>query len=243
MRRELRQWFPDRRKVWFAILTWTILTTLISGIWLTSDQDIAPPPYSSTVAGWLFIAAMRGVLSLQSILSEERLTGTLSWILSKPVPRSAFYLAKLNAQMIVAFVISVLIQGVFFAFTRFPAVNLGGFLLVIVYLTLIVWFYQSLTMMLDVLTTNKVAKLGIPIALILIGNFFTLLDPNPQINGITILGYLLPWGMNAPLVGNDIPNVLVTGQPLMTSAPVIATLLWIFLFCAIGIHHLNRQEL
>lgn len=54
---------------------------------------------------------MLGVFSLQGIISEEKLTGTLAWILSKPVPSSAFYLAKLISQMIVTFVISVLVQG------------------------------------------------------------------------------------------------------------------------------------
>lgn len=242
MTRELCQWLPNRRKFWFSGLTWTLLTAIVSALWLTSDQDIAPAPYSPTVAGWLFIASMRGVLSLQSIVSEEKLTGTLAWILSKPVPRSTFYLAKLSAQMLVACMISVLIQG-FFLFPRFPAVNSIGFILVMVYLTLIVWFYQSLTTMLDVITTNKTARLGVPIALILMGNIFTLIDSTTEIDLITILGYTLPWGMNAPLVKNSIAEVLITGQPLATIAPVIATALWIPIFCAIGIRHLNRQEL
>lgn len=241
--RELRQWLPNRRKFWFSVLTWTILTAIVSSTWVTSNKDVVPAPYSPTVAGWLFVASMRGVLSLQGIVSEEKLTGTLGWILSKPVPRSAFYLAKLNAQMIVAFVISVLIQAIFFSLTRFQSIDLIGLPLTILYLTLIVWFYQSLTTMLDVITTNKVAKLGIPLALILIGNFFTMIDPTPRIDAFTIWGYVLPWGMNAPLVNNSIPQVLVTGQPLTTIAPAIATALWIPVFCAIGIRHLNRQEL
>jgi ABC-type transport system involved in multi-copper enzyme maturation permease subunit len=89
LQRELNQWLPNYRKFWLAILTWTIVTYVVSGIWFQSSNDVAPPPYTSIISGWLFVSSMRGVFSLQGIISEEKLTGTLAWILSKPVPRSA----------------------------------------------------------------------------------------------------------------------------------------------------------
>lgn len=243
LQRELRQWLPIRLKFWLAILVWTTITAIVSAFWFTSNRDLAPPPYSSVFAGWLFVSSMRGVFTLQGIISEEKLTGTLAWILSKPVPRFAFYWAKLISQMIVAFVISVLVPGALFACTTLPSINLPGFLLASLYLTLVMWFYQCMTTMLDVTLGNKAAKVGIPVAIILIGNFFTLFDPNPYFDSITFLGFILPWGLDAPLVNNDLPMLAATGQPLTTSAPVIATAFWIPVFCVIGIWHLNRQEM
>lgn len=243
LQRELNQWLPNHRKFWFSILIWTIVTYIVSGIWFQSNQDVAPPSYTSTISGWLFVSSMRGVFSLQGIISEEKLTGTLAWILSKPVPRSAFYLAKLISQMIVTFVISVLVQGIFFSLTSLQNANQPGFLLTSLFLALIIWFYQSLITMLDVIIGSKVAKMAIPVALILIGNFFTFIQPNQDIDVMAFLGHILPWGINARMLKNDLAMLAATGQHLTNIIPVVATVLWIPIFSIIGIWRLNSQEI
>lgn len=237
----LRQWLPSRLKFWLAILVWTTLTQMVCAFWFTTNTDPIPP-VSQLFGGWLFVSTMRGVFTIQGIISEEKLTGTMAWILSKPVPRSAFYLAKLIAQMVVALVVSVLVTSVFAYANLGYTLNPTGFLQASLYLTLATWFYQSLTTMLDVALSNKAAKIGIPVALILMGNFYTLFDDRSHAL-VKFLGYILPWGLDALIVHNDLPQLATTGQPLTTLAPVIATVLGIPLFCSLGIWQLNCQEM
>jgi ABC-2 type transport system permease protein len=121
---------------------------------------------------YFLIAAMLptfGVIVLgQDAIIQERQTGTAAWVLSKPVSRAAFILAKLFADAWGVLVTMVLLQGVIaYAIYKYAtgiSLSIPGWLagLGMVYLFLI--SVQALTLMLGTLVKSRGQLLGISTA-------------------------------------------------------------------------------
>ena len=72
----------------------------------------------------LFAAAGVAVKAQDALIGEKR-SGTAAWVLSKPISRYAFLLAKLAADVIGILVTMVIVQGViaYFIFKAFTGVS------------------------------------------------------------------------------------------------------------------------
>ena len=57
------------------------------------------------------------------------------------------------------------------------------------------------------------------------------------------LGSVLPWMLLMPF-GKEQPLVMfvASGRPLPTAAPIVATLLWCFVFVAVAVWRFSREE-
>jgi ABC-2 type transport system permease protein len=186
------------------------------------------------------LAPAVGVVILgQEAIIQERQTGTLAWILSKPVSRIAFLLAKFSADALGILVTMVLIQGLvaYFIYQASTGIALPipHFLagLGLVYLLLL--FYLSLTLMLSVWFRSRGPVIGLPMVLIF-GN---------QLTGIAPwLGKIFPWNLVMDL-GPDQPALgvlLAQGQPLPTLAPIFGTALLTGMFIFIALWRFGREE-
>jgi ABC-2 type transport system permease protein len=106
--RESRLWWATRRW-WILTLLWTAILNglLVAFLWI-AEQAPAGPDGQQVMVGvaevwpqYLPVAALLstvGVVVLtQGVMLDERRSGTLEWVLTKPVSRTAFVLAKVTA--------------------------------------------------------------------------------------------------------------------------------------------------
>ena len=200
---------------------------------------------SNAVNGFLLIAGVvapvAAIIMGQDAIQGERFSGTAAWVLSKPIQRPAFILAKLIAHGVGLLATWVVLPGVvaILELTVFSKVHLPvpGFVgaMGLIYLNLL--FYLTLALMLATLFQGRGPALGIP--LFVVWGFM-----------ITSLGVLLadvmPWrllndlGRNGALPG--LGGNLVQGVPLPTVTPIIASVLWCAVFIGVAIWRTSREE-
>jgi ABC-type transport system involved in multi-copper enzyme maturation permease subunit len=206
-----------------------------------SVERIASLSNLMIIAGVLSIAAI--LLGQDAILGEMQ-SGTAAWVLSKPLRRPAYLLAKLVANGLGLLVTAVIIPGAI-AYGYFDLV--GGVKLPIadfaramglVYLYLL--FYLILAMMLATLFNGRGPVLGIAV-----GAAWGYMMAQPP----AWLEALLPWkllmghitdtgtGFDLSLAGR-----LIVGEQLPTLVPIITTALWCVLFTGIAFWRIRQVE-
>jgi ABC-type transport system involved in multi-copper enzyme maturation permease subunit len=195
------------------------------------------------IAGWAapFVAILMG----QDSILEERQSGTAAWVLSKPLRRPAFILAKLIAHGLGLLVTWVVLPGGI-AYLQFRAygldqLSLSGYAagMGLVYLNLL--FYLTLALMLGTLFNGRGPGVGIALLNLLSCTVF--LDPivkyAPWLLKVMPWNLLLPFGFgdNSPLAGR-----LMMGAPLPTVTPIIITAVWCVLFVGVALWRFRREE-
>ena len=186
-----------------------------------------------------FVAA---VLGQDSILGERH-TGTAAWVLSKPLRRPAFILAKLVGNALGLLVTWIVLPGGI-AFLQFRAygleLSISGFAagMGLAYLNLL--FFLTLALMLATLFNGRGPGLGIALLNFMIWMPF-LAEPiekyAPWLLKVMPWNLLMPFGANSPLAG-----YLMLETPSPSVAPIIATILWCLLFTGIAIGRIRREE-
>jgi ABC-2 type transport system permease protein len=195
------------------------------------------------IAGWAapFVAILMG----QDSILEERQSGTAAWVLSKPLRRPAFILAKLIAYGLGLLATWVVLPGGI-AYLQFRAygldqLSLSGYAagMGLVYLNLL--FYLTLALMLGTLFNGRGPGVGIALLNLLSCTVF--LDPivkyAPWLLKVMPWNLLLPFGFgdNSPLAGR-----LMMGAPLPTVTPIIITAVWCVLFVGVALWRFRREE-
>ena len=205
----------------------------------TSIERVASFNNLLVIAGVLPIAAI--LLGQDAILGELH-SGTAAWVLSKPLRRPAFLLAKLVANGLGLLVATVLIPKVIAYWygdlvggVKLPVAGFVG-AIGLVYLSLL--FYLTLAMMLATLFRERGPVLGIAMS---VAWGYMLIQPPAWLDA------LLPWKLltgpttDAEAV-SSLAGHLILGEPLPTLVPIIATALWCVLFTAIAFWRIRRVE-
>jgi ABC-2 type transport system permease protein len=178
------------------------------------------------------------VISSQGAIIQEKQMGTAAWILSKPVSRSAFILAKLIAHASAFLVLAVFIPTILFCGEVYllagivppPLDLLAGMGI----WGLLVLFYLTLTIMLGAFFNSRGAVLGVALGFMFAGFVIP--------NALPDSAMFFPWMLG------QVALVLALGpsapQPLPPSAilPVIATILWIVIFVALALWGFRKEE-
>jgi len=240
--KENAAWWRTRR--WWTLALVAIF--FVDGSMLANDQlgrasieRIASFNNLLVIAGVLAIAAI--LLGQDSILGEMH-SGTAAWVLSKPLRRPAFLLAKLIACGLGILVTMVLIPNVI-AYCYFDIVGgvklpVAGFARAMGLVYLYLLFYLILAMMLATLFRGRGPVFGIAMGAawgwIMIGRHGW-------------LEALLPWRLLIGYVtdtGNDLSlgGLLILGEQLPTLVPIIATALWCVLFTGVAFWRIRRVE-
>ncbi len=180
----------------------------------------------------MFIGAV--IIAHDSIL-KERETGTAAWLLSKPLSRKAFVLAKVLANGIGMMSIVLIAQGII-AYAM-CSVELGSpvavfpFLAGLGLLGLDILFYLVLATVLGAFSLSRGVTLGVPIVFGLIGGEILTVLPD--------LGHYMPWTLSGFAQG------VVTGASISSIdlMPVIATALLILLLIGAAVWRFEKIEL
>ena len=129
-------------------------------------------------------------------------------------------------QGVVSYVLISIAQG--------SALPVGPYLLALLLLFLSLMFYLTLGIMLGTLFDKGGPVIGIPMILV-----FTY----QMAGAVPLLGQIMPWKLavqNSP--DFSLAVALVTGQPLPSLVPVIATLIWCALFIGVAIWRFERED-
>jgi ABC-2 type transport system permease protein len=245
LRKENSEWWHTRRW-WTQSLLWLLIVNgiLAVGIWVVPIFEPAEAGDMMENLG-IFIQLMAWfpmfavIVITQGAVIGEKQSGTAAWIMSAPVSRSAFILAKLVANAIGFFVTIILLQGLV-AYVQLSLSNgsplpLPPYLAMLALLSLYLFFYLALTLMLGAFFDTRGPVLGIAIAVAIasmlgIGNLFA--------------GFL-PWIV--VLLPEAIPGILtllVQGEPLpdVWPIPIILMSVYSLLFVALAIWRFKREE-
>jgi len=245
LRKENGEWWHTRRW-WLQSLLWLLITNgiLAVALWVVPVVDPASAEGTMENLG-IFIQLMNWfpmfavIVITQGAVIGEKQSGTAAWIMSAPVSRSAFILAKLVANAIGFFVTIILVQGLV-AYVQLSLYDgsplpLSPYLAMLALLSLYLLFYLALTLMLGAFFNTRGSVLGIAIAVAVgsmlgIGNFFA---------------SFLPWIV--VLLPESIPGILtllVQGEPLpdVWPIPIILMSVYSLLFVVLAIWRFKREE-
>ena len=245
LRKENGEWWHTRRW-WLQSLLWLLIINgiLAVGIWLVPVFDPAGAGDTMENLG-IFIQLMTWfpmyavIVITQDAVIGEKQSGTAAWIMSAPVSRSAFILAKLVANAIGFFVTIILVQGlvayVQLSLSDGSPLPLAPYLAMLALLSLYLLFYLALTLMLGAFFDTRGPVLGIAIAVAIasmlgLGNFFA---------------SFLPWIVVVlPEAIPGILTLLVQGEPLpdVWPIPIILMSVYSLLFVALAIWRFKREE-
>jgi ABC-2 type transport system permease protein len=237
--KENRGWWRTRRW-WIQCLIALFFLNFLMALNLIIGGSI-----SNAVNTFMMIAGIVAPIAAsimgQDSIQGERLSGTAAWVLSKPLRRPAFLLAKLIAHAVGFLATWIVLPGAvaYLELVVFGKVHLPvpGFAaaLGLAYLNLL--FYLTLVLMLATLFQGRGPVLGIP--LIVVWVFL-----------ITPLGVLLkdvmPWRLLHELGKNPalpaLGGYLWQGVPLPTVTPIIVTAVWCLLFTGVALWRFRREE-
>ncbi|HVO43824.1 MAG TPA: ABC transporter permease subunit [Aggregatilineales bacterium] len=256
--RENSEWWLRRRWLVRTILWIAIVNGIMAAVMWTPKSQTTPPSASQegsqqtinmddpSIAGSLMYILMGGlvtgiavIIGMQGAVIDERKSGTAAWILSKPVARSAFILAKLVSNATASLLGMVIFQGAI-AFILLTARTgsapaLLPFAAGVCLLGLHLLFYLTLTLMLGTLFEERGPVIGIPLASLIGAQLLLGISP--------FLGQIMPWLIVIPPgQGFSLAMLAILGQPLPTVTPIIATALWIVIFVGVAIWRFEREE-
>lgn len=239
--RELGAWWLTRRW-WLHTLIWA---GMINGVLLLIFQlgrtlpgaDLDPLGQLTKFLfsfGGSLVAAGAIVIGQDEVIGERQ-AGTAAWILSKPVARPAFLLAKLTAQVISLAIVAVSLPAAlaYIQIDWLTGVRLdpAPYLIGIGLQWLNLLFYSALVLMLGTLFSGRS-----PVLLVGLGLLFgspLLIQAAPR------LAEFLP--LSLP----DLAAALNAGMPLeaLPLRPVILTLVWSLACTLAAVWRFNREDL
>lgn len=246
LRKEFGTWWGTRRWIVQSLL-WLLILNIVTAIFIFVVPGMTRPdgqpvlegdPVVNGVSYFFSIGSVALGIALIALMQNavlgERKSGTAAWVLSKPVTREAFVLAKLVANAANALLFMVILPGLAL---YVEAVLLAGgdiarrgFLAGMGVLALYLFFYLSLTLMLSVVADSGGLVLGISMGVLFGGMLLVQL--------VNVVGYAGPWLLP------DVSMVLMTGQvPDWAPIPVVATAVWSAVFAILAIGRFKRQEL
>ncbi len=250
--KESRAWWGTRR-MWVNAILWPILLcglmanmlfipTIAS---LASESEISQAGSETAYIIQIGLAiffevgmvalGIGAVISLQDSIIGEKQSGMAEWLLSKPVVRRAYVLAKLVGNTLP--VLGLMIGGPAIIAYGMLSVRSGElfpvrpFLLAAGIMTAHTLFYLALTLLLGTIFRTRGPVLGIGLASILGGNLLGgLFKP---------LFYVTPWLLP------KLASLIASGEslpPEIGIIPLTTTLLWIVIFIFLAIIKFERTE-
>jgi len=237
---EFARWWKTRRW-WGQCLIWGGIIGFMMGAVVFGTPGFKLESGLTVYAVFAGLFPTVGVVILmQGALVGEKKDGTAAWVLSKPVSRPAFILAKLAANGLGVLATMVVLPGVIayllFLIGANTALDPAIFLAALGVLFLNHLFYLTLTLMLGALFNSRGAVIGIGLGLLFIQQYLIGLLP--------VLRYVLPWNLVIPLNNQTdafVPDLLL-GQPIRSYIPLFVVAVECILFVLIAVRRFSREE-
>lgn len=244
LRRESRKWWNGRFGLAQLIIWPALLNGLLAFALFVLPRMAAADGVSVTTADaldmgrqmffglGLMMLSIGAIVLLQDVIIDEKLSGTAEWILSKPLSRTAYVLAKLLPNLVGMAVTMLLIPGLIgyglFAQAVPGTIKLDQFLASWGIVTLNLFFFVTLTLMLGVFLKSRTLLLGVAMGTLFGG----------QVLPVGQLALYTPWPLFQMVL------LPVMGQPIAPelNTVLVSTAVWSLLFIAAAIWQMNRLE-
>lgn len=241
-RKEFSLWWSTHRW-WKQLLLWTLIPNLMNLLISYVENvergmtglDLLEPTVTIFFSALALATGIGGIVLMQDTIIGERQSGTAEWILSKPVSRRAFVLAKLLAHGSSFTLLGVLVpclvgylQMTFWS-GMFPPVF--PFLILVLLSVLHALFYVALTLMLGTMAQARGSILGVSLVVLFAGQIV------PMILSFTVK--VTPWKMvelAAMLAFNGGPLSLI-------ALPAVMTFLWSILFTILAVRKFVSSDI
>lgn len=177
------------------------------------------------------------IILVQSQVYAEKRSGVAAWILSKPVARPAYLLAKWVSDAIGILLVMIVLQMslAYLLLRTTIEVNSADFLLAVGMLVMLLLFYQSFTLMMSVIGQSTEVVMGASLGFLLGG--MILKDVLTQVVGELV--FLMPWALpdaiSLTLAGVSLPDAL---QRTLIAVPVLTVMCLVVM-----VWQFRRQEL
>lgn len=247
MRKESGEWWQTRRW-WIQLILWVVI---IDGFFLfillgvqqaasLAGEVISDAEIFITAIDILFGIGSMGIgvgviISTQDEIIGEKLSGTAAWVLSKPASRLSFYLSKLFSNSISALILMIglpFLVAFGLLITKYPELNVAGFLSATGVLIIHTLFYLSLSLMVGVFAEKRSMVLAITLAGLFGGQL--------MMNIVKDLLYFTPFGLSKIMTGIVIDGPLAI--PGMLWLPVGITLFAGLIFIVLSIWKIQKLE-
>jgi len=190
-----------------------------------------------------FAVFIGAVIFGHDAILKERESGTVAWLMSKPLSRRAFVLAKLVAAIVGVMVIVLFVQGLITyamcSIEQGSPMPVLPFLAGLGVLSLGILFYLTLAIALGAFTLSRGITLGLPLIIGIIGSL--ILGILQAMNILRQVGYFVPWDLTG------FGSSLATGASLASNEywpwPVLATAVWVLLFIGAALWKFEQTEL
>lgn len=162
-------------------LTPELLQSLGGGIKIVLPPQTATDALNSYIKNMTQLPALMIILLAMGCIADERSHGTAVTVLTKPVPRTVFVLAKFLSYSVLLFASTVLAAAgdYFYTYQLFNALPIGAFLLLNLALLFFFMLTLALTLLASVLLRNAIAAGGVAFA------GFLVLSTLPGLNATT----------------------------------------------------------
>jgi ABC-2 type transport system permease protein len=179
------------------------------------------------------------VLVMQNAIIDEKQTGTGAWILSKPVARSSFILAKLIANAAALILLAVVAQWVLayiqISLALASAQPVLPYLIGMGLIALNLLFWLALTLMLGTLFINRAVIVAVPLGVLFLMLYLT--SNIPALLDLTPIAFIVDMPEHRSMV-----QLAMQGQPLQSVTPIIITIAWVVVFVGVAIWRFGREE-
>lgn len=244
---EYSAWFKSSRWwkhliLWLLIINVMMVIMIIATTEATKDGNEGPPMLLMYgVFGGMFVAV--GVMIImQRVLVGEKRSGTAAWVLSKPVTRTAFVVSRLVVNSIAILLTAVMVPGVILYATLGVFSDLGwlspiGYFAALLMFSLHTFYWIALVLMMGTLSESSSVVIAVPIAL-----FFIFWMGADTIPGLIYISPLLLIFSPDPEQMSSLSSSFITGDPVFSWLPLIATIVSCVIFITVAIWRFNRQE-
>jgi ABC-2 type transport system permease protein len=247
LRGEYSAWFKSSRwwkhiLMWFAIVNGMMMIMIIAAAEAAKDGHDGPPLlFMYGIFGGMFVA-FGVMIIMQRVLVREKQQGTAAWVLSKPVTRAAFVVSRLVVNSIAILLTSVIAPGVILYLTLGLFSDIGwlspvGYAAGLVMVSLHMFYWIALTLMMGTLLESSAGVIGAPMIL-----YFVFWYGPSLIPALLYVSPILLTFSPAPDQISALSLSFMTGEPVVSWLPLIATVISCVTFIAVAIWRFNRQE-
>jgi ABC-2 type transport system permease protein len=247
LRGEYSAWFKSSRwwkqlLVWLAIVNGMMGIMLIATVEAAKDGNDGPPLlFMYGIFGGMFVA-FGVMIIMQRVLVREKQSGTAAWVLSKPVTRTAFVVSRLAVNSLAILFTAVIAPGIVLYITLGLFSDLGwlslvGYALALVMVALHTFHWIALVLMMGTLVESSAAVIAVPMAL-----YFVLWYGPSLVPALLYLSPIVLTFSPAPEQVGALSVAFMTGGPVASWLPLIATVASCAVFVTIAIWRFNRQE-
>ena len=242
-RAEMSGWWKTRRW-WVQSIIWLAVVNGILALTMWTEGNTPDPSLLDeglelfTIFSGIFVS-IGTVIIMQSVIVGEKNSGTAAWVMSKPITRTAYILAKLISNMIGIVMIALVLQSVV-AYVQLSAASgaeipLGRFAVATAILGLHLLFYLTLTLFLGTVFDTRLPVIGIPIGFAMLQQFIIGLAPE-------IMVHVLPTTLALPMVDSSAALEVINGVPLTFPIAIYSTIGFVLLFSVLAVWRFSRQE-